>query len=178
MSFIRDDVSLPESLQRLQASILQTKTVTEKTTKDSNSTDNTQEFEKIELSELANKYISENLKKIEDSQENINMLEKADKGLSDVADYLDKIKSDVKKLSKEGLSEEEKKEINKSIKENLKNIDKVAKDTDFNGKKLLDGSLKDRLIIKNEKDDTINISTQLKDTSVKGLGLQGSKSLK
>jgi flagellin-like hook-associated protein FlgL len=171
MSFAKDDVSLSNISALVQAGILKTRIVKETANENIKSATESENEEKVSFSESLSKRLSSIQDTLEKSQEGGTMLNIASYSFSSISDNLSEIKSQLEKLLKKEPTSEDLKEASDSIGKKLGAIEKTVNDTTFNGKKLLDGSVKDSVQIENSDGKKINISSEFKNTSLKALGL-------
>lgn len=176
MSFAKDDVSLSNISALVQAGILKTRIVKESADSKATIEAQSENEEKVSFSENLSKRLSSIQETLEKTQEGGTMLAIATYSFSSISDNLSDIKSQLKKALTEDLSDEDFKQLTDNISSKLGDIQETVDDTTFNGKKLLDGSQKDTVKIKND-DEEITITSELKDTSLKALNLPNSEDL-
>lgn len=176
MSFAMDDIRLNNILQKLQTVFENKKTVSSESV--NKKTDTEYDYtENVKISEDLSKRIKTVQSDLENSQQGLNILETADQGLSSINENLKKIKKNTQIIAEGGLTDKEIEDLNKEIKKDLENIDKISKETKFKDIKPLDGSSYKKVEVETSTEGSINISEGLKNSSVKSLDLPESKDL-
>ncbi|EKE02023.1 MAG: hypothetical protein ACD_20C00435G0012 [uncultured bacterium] len=151
MSIFKDDISLHDSLQRIQVNAFQAKTVKENPKHEINSSKN-EEFEKVVLSDrIQRRQKYDNT--LESMQEEINLVETTKQGLHSIQSQLQEMKSQVEKTLEKPLTEENMEEVNKTVKDGLENIQNIVENTSLNEIKPLKESSFDNN--KNNEDNNI-----------------------
>lgn len=177
MSFARDDVSLSNISALVQAGILKTRIVKESADLNAKTATETENEEKVSFSENLSKRLSNIQETLEKTQEGGTLLNIATYSFSSVSDNLSEIKSQLEKALKENLSDEDFEQLSANISDNLDNIQETVDNTTFNGKQLLDGSFKGNVKIESDDGEEVDITSELKDTSLQALNLPDSEDL-
>lgn len=168
MNYAKDDMIIAKDLAALSVNIAElqksTSTPRKKTVED------VKDQEIFELSESFVEKVKNLKDPLIDSQRGLNAIQVAQNGLAQIEDSLVHVNSLAKKASNEQLSQDEYEELNLKIQNSMSNIDDIVEETEFEGKKILKGELKDIIQVKAEETD-INISSQLTDASASALGM-------
>ncbi len=107
----------------------------------------------------------------DNAQDMINLAKTAEGGLSSVSENLQRIRELGIQAQSGILTNDDKKLIQYEVDGLLNNIKDVAKNTEFNKMKLLDGSFKDKLTASSPDGSGMNVT--INDMSLKALGLEG-----
>ena len=108
---------------------------------------------------------------LEGAQKGKSMLDEAKGGVDSIKGSIEKIDELTKKAQEEDVSQEDLKKISIAIKENLEAIQKTVENTKFGEKKLLDGSSYNNIRIDTKTTGIMDVSSGLKEISLKKLGL-------
>lgn len=99
-----------------------------------------------------------------------NALKTADGSLSNISDSLQRVRELSLQASSSILNDDDKKLIQEEINQTLSNINDMAKNTQFNGQNLLDGTFTDKNVAMNADGSGTSISIGTVDTNALGLG--------
>lgn len=174
MSFFMDGVGF-DKLIKFAAGIVKKETEKSDFQSDSSMFTINAESDNFELSKNYEKRRKEIEGYLEDAQKGVSILDSAEKGIDSIKGYIEKIGNLAKSVKAGDLSQEDLDSINSAIKENLEAVEKTVENTKFDDKKLLDGSSYNNIRINIKTDGIINISSGLKEISLKELGLPESK---
>ena len=174
MSFFMDGVGF-DKLIKFAAAIVKKETEKSDFQSDSSMFTINAESDNFELSKNYEKRRKEIEGYLEDAQKGVSILDSAEEGIDSIKGYIEKIGNLVKSVKAGDLSQEDLDSINSAIKENLEAVEKTVENTKFDDKRLLDGSSYNNIRINIKTDGIINISSGLKEISLKELGLPESK---
>jgi flagellin len=109
---------------------------------------------------------------VRNAHDGVSLMQTADGSLGEVANMLQRMRELAVQSANGTLTKGNRQAIQKEVDQLLAEIDNVARTTNFNGIKLLDGSAKDVRIQSNVREDD-QVSIRIAAVSSKSLGLQG-----
>jgi|GEM_PF-5653378 len=171
MSFAKDDIGLTNTQAIVQAQTVKTRVVKDSSETSISQTEDLENQERITFSESLDKRLSDDRDSLDQNQEDSTKLDLINDSYTSISDTISDMKKQVNNTITNEVSDNDLQGLNDSIKDKLGNIEEVVKNTTFGGKELFDESSADSVQASNTENNESNIPSEVKDSSLKALGL-------